>query len=284
MIDMVKNARLAVNVAQFLELDEGWRTSRFQNRLSMIPYGRLYFPLEGEGYVLFNNKELHLRPGFMYLIPPFVSTEVHCPKRLVKYWTHFNAFLLDSELDIFTLGNADNEILVADPGRVTGLFQLLVRSYRLHPNYRKAPVPPIRELECNAALTLLLVPFYESLISAAAHNPGVNERFLKILHYVEAHLSGALSLKELAREVHLNPTYLSNMFAEKMGIPLIQYCNNRRIVRAINLLRNTDYSLEEIAMQQGAESTAAFSRLFKRRTGMSPRAYRKMIENEHLQY
>ncbi len=284
MIDMVKNIRLAVEVAQFVKLDEKWRTSRFESRRAMIPYCRLYFPVEGEGYVLFNNRELHLRPGFMYLIPPFVATEVYCPKRLVKYWTHFNAYLLDSELDIFNLGNADNEIPVENHGKVVELFQMLVRSYRTPPSHRKITVPPIRELECNAALTLLLVPFYESLISAAAHNPGVNERFLKILHYVEAHLSGSLSLKELAREVHLNPTYLSNMFAEKMGIPLIQYCNNRRIARAINLLRNTDYSLEEIAAQQGAESTAAFSRLFKRRTGMSPRAYRKMIENEHLQY
>ncbi len=135
----------------------------------------------------------------------------------------------------------------------------------------------------QAALTLLLIPFYESMINADASSSKVNERFFKLLYHVETHLSGPLNLKKLAAEVHLNPTYLSNLFAEKMGIPLIRYCNNRRIARAINLLRNTDYSIEDIALRQGAESTAAFSRLFKRHTGLSLRAYRsKKTQSESL--
>lgn len=76
--------------------------------------------------------------------------------------------------------------------------------------------------------------------------------------------------------MHLNPTYLSNLFSEKFGISLIQYCNNRRIVRATDLLIHTDYSIEEIAWRQGAESTAAFSRLFKRHVGCSPVRFRQL--------
>lgn len=279
MIELVKDIQLRIEVAQFLELDENWKTSCFEKHLSIIPFTRLYFPVEGEGYVAFNNKKLHLRPGFLYLIPPFVSTEVYCPRRMVKYWTHFNACLFNSEIDIFSIGDVDYEIPAADSEKIISLFQILVRSCQAPRSCRKFPVPPMRQIECHAALTLLLIPFYEKLIKANDPQSEVNERFLKLLHHVETHLSESLTLKELAHEVHLNPTYLSNMFARKMGMPLIQYCNNRRIARAVNMLHNTDYSIEDIALQLGAESTAAFSRLFKRRVGVSPRIYRQKVKS-----
>lgn len=86
----LKNLEYWVRVAEFSELDSRWNSDNFIRSSRLIPYCRLYMPLEGEGRIEFNNTKYVLQPGYMYFIPPFTRTHVQCPERLVKYWAHFN--------------------------------------------------------------------------------------------------------------------------------------------------------------------------------------------------
>lgn len=177
----------------------------------------------------------------------------------VKYWTHFNVFMADSEVDLFNIADTVNELPVPDVKEYCILFEHLTKWYPTSHSEKYYKVPPLAEFEAQSALHLLLEPFYENILSNTKNLDRSNLRLVKLLNYIEKNLDRELTLKQLAAIVHLNPTYLSNLFSEKFGISLIQYCNNRRIVRATDLLIHTDYSIEEIAWRQGAESTAAFS-------------------------
>ncbi len=276
MIDIIRKAKIVMEVARKQELDSFWQTRNFNPVRLVIPFTRLYFPLSGEGYMMYSGKQYHLRPGSLFLIPPYAPVEVSCPERLVKYWTHFNVFMADSEVDLFNIADTVNELPVPDVKEYCILFEHLTKWYPTSHSEKYYKVPPLAEFEAQSALHLLLEPFYENILSNTKNLDRSNLRLVKLLNYIEKNLDRELTLKQLAAIVHLNPTYLSNLFSEKFGISLIQYCNNRRIVRATDLLIHTDYSIEEIAWRQGAESTAAFSRLFKRHVGCSPVRFRQL--------
>ncbi len=83
--------------------------------------------------------------------------------------------------------------------------------------------------------------------------------------------------------VHLSDLYaisgysqstLSIQFKKYMGQTLVSYINDLKLKSACNQLKNTNFSLSEIAQASGFESYPYFSRLFKRTFGMTPQQYR----------
>jgi AraC-like DNA-binding protein len=73
---------------------------------------------------------------------------------------------------------------------------------------------------------------------------------------------------------------LAERFAEVVGIPPMQYLTQWRLQLAADLLRRSRAKLSAIAAQVGYDSEAAFSRAFKRATGLSPGAYRSRRQTE----
>lgn len=71
MIDIIRKAKIVMEVARKQELDSFWQTRNFNPVRLVIPFTRLYFPLSGEGYMMYSGKQYHLRPGSLFLIPPY---------------------------------------------------------------------------------------------------------------------------------------------------------------------------------------------------------------------
>ena len=59
---------------------------------------------------------------------------------------------------------------------------------------------------------------------------------------------------------------------------MIAHVQNLRIEEAKRLLENSELSADEIASEVGYENPAFFRRLFKRTTGLTPGAYRRMFK------
>ncbi|MCX6985100.1 MAG: AraC family ligand binding domain-containing protein, partial [Lentisphaerae bacterium] len=83
MQELIGNFLLKIQVARFQELGPEWRTDRFIFANRIIPYARLYYPVDGEGSVIHHGRQYLLRPGWIFLVPPYAQAEVNCPKRLV---------------------------------------------------------------------------------------------------------------------------------------------------------------------------------------------------------
>ena len=274
MQELIEGFRLRIQVARFQELGSEWRTDKFMSASRIIPYARLYYPIDGEGFVIHHGRQYLLRPGWICLVPPYAQAEVSCPKYLVKYWCHFNAYILDSDLDIFSLYHPAYELEVKNNDFVRNLF---VRLVELH-NTPGAMVKSIEGMEAKSALGLLIAPFLKTITEDFSGKPvDAMAKFTKLLAYIEKNLFRRLTLTELAEEFHLNATYLSNLFAKRMGLPLIAYCNRRRIRLAIDLIWSTDYSISEIADKVGIGDVTNFSKMFKRTTGLYPSEYRKNL-------
>jgi AraC family transcriptional regulator len=93
--------------------------------------------------------------------------------------------------------------------------------------------------------------------------------------HVETNLDKPIRSSELATAVRLDPGYFCRVFRESFGEPPLRYVTRRRVERAQRLMLSSDISLSQIALDCGFADQAHFSRLFRRVTGDSPRAWRR---------
>ena len=99
-------------------------------------------------------------------------------------------------------------------------------------------------------------------------------RAITIIHF---DLNADLSLKILAKQLNVTPSYLSAVFKKECGCTLTDYVNDRRLDYALHLLTNTSMQIQNVAFESGIQDVNYFIRLFKRRTGLTPTQYRKQI-------
>lgn len=83
------------------------------------------------------------------------------------------------------------------------------------------------------------------------------------------------TLADLAREAGTSRTALADRFAEHVGMPPMTYLTAWRMQIAATLLASGPHALAQVADKVGYDSEAAFSRAFKRSTGMAPSEWRR---------
>lgn len=94
------------------------------------------------------------------------------------------------------------------------------------------------------------------------------------LSFMEARYSEALSLSDLADAAHVSVSELGRDFRACLGTTPWRYLTEYRLDRAARLLRATRLPVATVAARTGFASPSHFGKLFRERTGLSPRAYR----------
>lgn len=111
------------------------------------------------------------------------------------------------------------------------------------------------------------------MVHAARH-------LLRARDLIDARYGDQLDVAELARAAHSSPAHFSRRFAGKFGSPPHRYLLERRIERAKHLLATTDASVLEIALRVGFGGAPSFCTAFKRVTGTTPSAHRRLASGE----
>lgn len=97
----------------------------------------------------------------------------------------------------------------------------------------------------------------------------------QVQQFVAANLAREITLTDVAALVHLNPSYLSQLFKQQTGGKFVDYVIEMRMEEAKRLLIKTALRVSEIAERLGYSDVAYFSNTFKKLTGSSPLEYRK---------
>lgn len=92
--------------------------------------------------------------------------------------------------------------------------------------------------------------------------------------YVDANLTGDLSLHGIASAVRVRPHRLARDFRDRTGVPLHQYVLGRRVDRAARLLRTSHLPLATVAVDCGFADQSHLTTAFRRRVGVTPAVYR----------
>lgn len=95
------------------------------------------------------------------------------------------------------------------------------------------------------------------------------------LNYIDENYTKEIDIKELAKKEHISYAYFRTIFKKKTGISPNQYIIMLRLRNASILLKQTELSIKEIAESVGFSDQMYFSRIFKKRFGMTPRDFRK---------
>lgn len=101
----------------------------------------------------------------------------------------------------------------------------------------------------------------------------------KIFTFVEEHFAAECTLEALAREMGYSYSYLSRCFKKSTGLSFNTYVNQYRISNACYLLRNTDSSVLQCALESGYTSLRSFNRNFLSFLSVTPREYREQVKN-----
>ncbi len=96
----------------------------------------------------------------------------------------------------------------------------------------------------------------------------------KAIHLMHTESARHWTLSSLAREVGVSRSVLAERFTKLIGMPPMAYLANWRMQVAANMLAD-GASVSQAAVEAGYESEAAFSRAFKRSTGLPPAQWRK---------
>ncbi len=98
--------------------------------------------------------------------------------------------------------------------------------------------------------------------------------------YIETHSTDKFSLQAVADALFVNGSYLLRAFKAYTGHTLLWYHNYIRCERAKALLLDFDLSISKVGEEIGFVSSAHFSHVFKKMTGVTPTEYRLALKAE----
>jgi AraC-like DNA-binding protein len=99
-------------------------------------------------------------------------------------------------------------------------------------------------------------------------------RRIAILRFIENHYAEPTTLPDLARRLGLSESRTSHLVRASCGQSFRELLIQKRLHVAMDLLRESDISVLDVALASGFTDIAHFHRLFRRRIGTTPAQYR----------
>lgn len=223
-----------------------------------------------------DNQHFAVQKGF-FIIPPntphrYTNEKVRGTYEI--YWVHFTGARVQeviAELGLdkqysYSTGNVDE---------IPTSIETLVRelTFKL-PQY---------EYVVNSLFTYTLALEARRFHQMEARDVVVDVRMQKALEYICLYFRDSITVKQLAVVSQLSVSRFSALFKKTFGLFPLQYITYYRIKRACELLRNTEYSVTQIAEMTGFEDPLYLSRVFKKETGISPTQYRSKMNPDIFQ-
>jgi len=104
-----------------------------------------------------------------------------------------------------------------------------------------------------------------------------DQRIVHAIHMLQGQPN--INAQELARLVQLSTSHFQHVFKKQVGMTVSAYIGELRLDEACGLLQSTHLSIKEIRIMVGIPDGSNFVRLFRKRRGMSPSAYRQQYRS-----
>lgn len=127
---------------------------------------------------------------------------------------------------------------------------------------------------------LIIIYRYANSENIAISNDAETDTINRAMRYIYTNYKRKLTLSEISKICHVNPSYFSRLFKKNVGMTFVKYLNTIRMKEAVSLLKNTDMSIGEISQECGFDNLQYFCEMFKKAKGLSPQQYRKSKINE----
>lgn len=130
--------------------------------------------------------------------------------------------------------------------------------------------------ELNLLNEKMALDFTERVSKAKSYKQSTYSMSIsKCINYINKNIHYKITLASLAKEVNLTPKYLSLLFHKETGKTLMSYIEAKKVSEAKTLLSCSQYTSCQISDLLSFYSQSYFITIFKKHTGMTPRAYRE---------
>ncbi|MGN0649337.1 MAG: helix-turn-helix domain-containing protein [Oscillospiraceae bacterium] len=99
-------------------------------------------------------------------------------------------------------------------------------------------------------------------------------RMQKMLSYIHENYSQNITLHDIAHAASISKSEASRCFQSYLHTSPVNYLLDYRIERARQLLRNSSMTVETVSIECGFSTSAYFCKIFRTRTGVTPKQYR----------
>ncbi len=285
-----------VNVQEGVRWRGPWPAGRIEANRRLYDYELVYFQ-NGKGRVITGENTFYFKPGSLIIIPPGI---VHCTiaETEVERWCiHFNWYgdcaayqamrypyiylsrsrEYQSELAASPLADGKYGFPLfrhLSAGDAKTMAELLQRYFMAIPDGLD------KRLEQHGDFLHILSLALKDSSGRNQTLPGkINVRFFKAKSTIDSHFREPdLQIRKIASELEITPNHLIKLFRMNIGMSALDYLQELRMEEAVKLLRETNLTIREIAVECGIEDPNYFARYFRRRFGATPTVYRRLCQ------
>ena len=246
---MLGNPSTDVAAVIHRETYEGWKikTRTIKNHeLVFITEGEMSVSIAGKKYICKENELIYFYPGL-----------IHSLKALKPPYAVFYAFHFDTEF----------KLPIPDISKIQNHYNLRELLKSLYNTSVKKEYMYSWKLNILAQ-NILFETMKQSNERAA---PANLNRINNVLKYIHENPDKKTSIEELTKIADMKKSYFIQIFKSITGKSPIKYIIDLRLEYAKDLIFNTELPINKIALQCGFEDEFYFSRIFKKRYGVSPK-------------
>lgn len=133
----------------------------------------------------------------------------------------------------------------------------------------------LADSEMGRAMHTAVESVTEIVCPDSAVGTTVAETVRRVHDYLLEHISERVTIEELSRKFHVNPTTLKKAFKDEYGSSIAAHTKEHRMERAEILLREGNVSVSDAARAVGFDSASRFTAAFKEKYGVSPSEYKR---------
>ena len=249
------------------------------------PFARIFYVREGKAKLIFPDCEYILKPGYIYLVPPFCQHSYECRDCYCQTYIHIyekptsKISLFDEyHLPIEIKANEIDSVLVDRLHKINPHCELSQYDPRFYDN-QTTLLKNIAQrnflsddiiLETRGILLQIISRF---IAGATSKTDSFDERITKAIAYIRRNLDKQIKREELAGLCHLSNDHFIRLFKKELNCTPVMYINQKKIEKAQLMLTISEIPVKDVAYRLSFETISYFNKLFKSITTMTPTQY-----------
>jgi AraC-like DNA-binding protein len=234
-----------------------------QFHIIYITKGKGVFEADRKTHTVLPGSVFFLLPGVKHRYKPVFETGWH------EYWVGFqgkNFSKLQEE------GVLSREYTFSE----AGLHDSMIATFNMIIEEVKTQAPLFQLKACAGILSLVA-----EILTRNRRKDQINN-YQKIVekakYFMEENIFSAINLSSISRQIGISTSRFNEIFKTYTSMTPYQYYIQLKIRKAADLLEHKDASIKEVAYSLGFEDQYYFSRFFKKKTGVAPSSWRKLID------
>lgn len=223
--------------------------------------------LDGSFTFVIDGKHITARKGDTVFLDCYKPHEYYTDDSFESIWVHF-AGANCRELCEEITSNSGSLIKCSDPEHVK---KLLFRIFNGIGSEHSSS-----ELSYSLDLYKLLIELSSPIHISSKNQISYEDYIQDIKKYINEHLQDEITVKMLAKFMHMSNSHFSRVFKQQTGFTPYDYVLITRLNKAKELLQKTNLTVSEIAFEVGFNSESNFIYFFTTHNGISPSKFRKL--------